>query len=473
MAAERKAEGSCDVGIVGLGVMGRNLASSFLQKGCRVAGYDLKPEAVEAAAAQAFGLPLAGCGSLAEFAAHLQKPRRAILLVTAGVSVDRVLSGLKDLFEAGDIIIDCGNSYFYDTIRREKELSAKGIYLIDAGLSGGQEGALRGLSVMAGGDGRAWERVRNLFEIVSAKAGAEPCCARLGPGGTGHFVKMVHNGIEYAALQLIAEAYFLLRRVLGLPCAEIAELFEKWNGGALGSYLLEIAVKVLRFRDEDGGPLVEKILDQAGQKGTGRWAAAEGLALDVPASLMAEAVFARAVSAEKSRRVAASAVLPAKSGSFDGSRKGFADAVEKALTAFSICAYAQGFGLLGAASDRYGWELSPGRTARVWRKGCIIRARVLSRIEEAYETLRPTDNLLLAPYFVRELERCLPACRYAVSEAALCGVPAPCFFSALSYYDSLRSETLPANLIQAQRDFFGAHTYERNDRPGQFHTEWE
>jgi 6-phosphogluconate dehydrogenase len=395
-------------------------------------------------------------------------------MVKAGAPVDAVIAELKPFLSPGDILIDGGNSHYLDTERRGKELAVDGLSFLGVGVSGGEEGALNGPSIMPGGPRDAYERVAPVLTKISAHVDGIPCCSWIGEGGAGHYVKMVHNGIEYADMQLIAEAYDLLKNAAGLDNAGIAEVFATWNEGDLESFLIEITARIFAVRDsETGGDLVDVVLDRAAQKGTGRWTSESALALGVPATTITEAVFARILSSMKAERVAASAILPGPSGTIAGDSDAFVDAVRDALYASKIVAYAQGFDQMRAAAREHGWSLNMGEIATLWRGGCIIRARFLNRIREVYAEHADIRNLLLAPYFTEAVSIAQGSWRRVISQAVELGVPTPAFSSALAYYDGYRRANLPANLIQAQRDLFGAHTYERTDRPGTFHSSWE
>ena len=463
------------VGVIGLGVMGRNLALNIARNGFPVAGYDIDADKVQAARDAFAGKNMAVAGMLGEFLAQLERPRRILVMVPAGGPVDAVVSELRPVLAKGDVLIDGGNSFFEDTRRRITALQGTGILFVGTGVSGGEEGALKGPSIMPGGNPEAWPVVGPVLRKIAARASdGQPCCEWIGPDGAGHFVKMVHNGIEYGDMQMIGEAYFLMERVLGLGTDEMRGVFAEWNTGELDSYLIEITAAILGKRDPDTGkPLVQMILDTAEQKGTGKWTSGAALDLGVPAQTIAVAVFARMMSALKQERVAAARVLPGPDAKFSGDRTAFVAAIRDALYASKICSYAQGFQLLRAADDHYRWGLKFGSIASLWRAGCIIRARFLSKIKDAYDRDAALPNLLLDPYFAGAIRDASAGWRKAVATAAETGVPVPAFGSALAYYDSYRTAVLPANLLQAQRDFFGAHTYRRIDREGVFHTEWE
>ena len=477
-----------DIGVVGLAVMGENLVLNMASHGYRVAVYNRTTAKVDAfLAGRAAGRTIAGAQSPEELVSKLARPRRVMLMVQAGGAVDRVIDTIAPLLDAGDVLIDGGNSNYRDTARRTRTLAGKGILYVGAGISGGEEGALLGPSIMPGGNPNAWPLVEPIFKAIAAKVGGVPCCGWIGPGGAGHYVKMVHNGIEYGDMQMIAEAYALLRTVGGIEPGPMSRIFARWNEGELSSYLIEITAGILARTDEETGrPLVDLILDAAGQKGTGKWTGIDSLMLGAPVTAITEAVFARALSAIKDERVAASRVLAGPE-SLSGSGPGgpahgpddarvasFAEDVRQALYASKICSYAQGFQLLSMASAEHGWRLDPGAIALMWRGGCIIRAAFLDRIKAACDDAPGLPNLLLAPYFRDAIAGAQAAWRRVVATAVTRGVPAPAFSSALAWYDGYRSERLPANLIQAQRDYFGAHTYERVDRPRgeRFHTDW-
>ncbi|MBN2325462.1 MAG: NADP-dependent phosphogluconate dehydrogenase [Spirochaetes bacterium] len=464
-----------DIGLVGLAVMGENLVLNMADKGFGVAVFNRTVEKVDRfMATRAAGKNIRGTHSLKELCGELKRPRTVMLMIKAGKPVDDLIESLIPFLERGDIIIDAGNSLFTDTGRRSEYVQGKGLLYMGAGVSGGEEGALKGPSIMPGGSIKAWEHVRPLLQKAAAKVeDGSPCCEYMGPGGAGHYVKMVHNGIEYGDSQLICEAYFLLKSVLGLSYDEMQRIFSEWNKGELESYLVEITADILGRKDPDTGkPVVEIILDRAGQKGTGKWASQNALDLGVVASTIVEAVFARSISAIKTERAAASKVLLGPKEAFEGDGDAFVDAVRNALYASKVCSYAQGFVQLKAASEAYGWKLDLGLIAQVWRNGCIIRAKFLDRIKTAFDRDPGLANLLLDSFFTKAVENNQKNWRWVVSTAAKLGVPVPSLSSSLAYYDSFRSETLPANLLQAMRDYFGAHTYERVDREGSFHTEW-
>jgi 6-phosphogluconate dehydrogenase len=462
-----------DVAVAGLAVMGQNLARNLASKGSSVAVFNRTRARTDHFIAGYGGEGrFLAAASGRELVAALRRPRRIILMVKAGEPVDETIAELAPLLDPGDVLMDGGNSFFRDTERRGAELAQREILFLGAGISGGEEGALHGPSIMPGGPRAAWEAMAPLLTAIAARHGGDPCCAYIGPGGAGHYVKMVHNGIEYADMQLIAEAYDLLRRVLELDAGELAAVFSDWNQGDLDSYLIQITSAVLRKRDpETGGPLVDLIRDEAGQKGTGRWGSESALELGVPATAIAEAVFARYLSALRERRLRAAQLLPGPAAA-KPDPDGLVDAVRDALYASKVIAYAQGFDQMLAASRAFGWNLDLGALAAIWRAGCIIRARFLDRITDAYREQPDLESLLFAPYFVDALERTQGSWRRVVALAMEQGVPVPAFSSALAYFDGFRSSRLPANLIQGLRDYFGAHTYQRLDREGSFHTEW-
>ncbi len=471
--------GAAQIGVIGMAVMGSNLARNFASKGHTVAIYNRSPEKTRAVIAEhgSEGAFIAS-ETIEEFVASLERPRKAIIMVQAGPATDAVIAQLCDAMEEGDIIIDGGNALFTDTIRREREVAARGLNFVGAGISGGEEGALHGPSIMPGGPAQTWETLGPLLESISAKVDGVPCVTHIGPDGAGHFVKMVHNGIEYADMQVISEAYHLMRYAAGYEPGQIADVFAEWNRGDLDSYLIEITAEVLRQKDRrTGKPFIDIILDAAGQKGTGRWTVKEALDLGVPVTGIGEAVFARALSSALAQRQAAQdGGLPAGTLSTLeqlGIEPGdFVEDVRRALYASKLVAYAQGFDEINAGSMEHDWGINPGDLARIWRGGCIIRAKFLNRITEAYENEPTLASLLLDPYFKRELEGLVDSWRRVVVVATQLGLPVPVFASSLSYYDSLRAKRLPAALIQGQRDFFGAHTYKRIDMEGTFHTAW-
>jgi 6-phosphogluconate dehydrogenase len=463
-----------DFGIIGLAVMGQNLALNVESKGFSAVAFNRTTARTEEfMAGPARGKNIIGAKTIEEFAAALKRPRKAMIMVKAGSPVGQVIEELVPLLDRGDVIIDGGNSFFQDTIRRNKMLAEKGILYLGTGVSGGEEGARHGPSIMPGGQREGYDLVAPILTKIAAQVEGEPCCTYLGPDGAGHYVKMVHNGIEYGDMQLIAEAYFLMKNALNLDARRLHDVFAKWNEGELNSYLIEITRDIFTVRDEEARqPLVEVILDKAGQKGTGKWASQSALDLGVAAPTIAEAVFARCMSAVKEERVAASSILRGPSTTYGGDQKTFIEAIRQALYASKVCSYAQGFALMREAGKEYGWDLGFGEIAKIWRGGCIIRARFLHRITEAYQRDPNLPNLMLDPFFKGILERAQENWRHVIASAATLGYPIPAFSSALAYFDSYRRERLPANLIQAQRDYFGAHTYERVDKPGTFHTEW-
>jgi 6-phosphogluconate dehydrogenase len=465
----------CDIGLIGLGVMGENLVLNMESKGFSVAVFNRTTEVTEKFAAErAPGKNIQPTRTLEEFVGALKKPRIAMMMVKAGSPVDSVIGQLAPLLEKGDVIIDGGNSLFTDTQRRERELQSTGIHFVGMGVSGGEEGALKGPSLMPGGSRESWEIIAPIFRKIAAQVDGEPCCRYMGPDGAGHYVKMVHNGIEYGDIQLICEAYAILKDILGADAGQLARIFEEWNKGELESYLIEITSQIFRkFDPETGKPLVDVILDKAGQKGTGIWTLQAAIKQYIVISTINAAVEARVISSRKEERVAASEILPhPRARTFKGNRDRFVDAVRDALYASKIISYAQGMELLRSGSTTYKWNLNLSDIATIWRGGCIIRAKFLNRIVEAYRRNPALQNLLLDRYFTRAIKRTQPKWRLVVSTAIKFGVPVPAFSASLAYYDSYRSARLPANLLQAQRDFFGAHTYERIDKPGIFHTEW-
>ncbi|HEX6446744.1 MAG TPA: NADP-dependent phosphogluconate dehydrogenase [Streptosporangiales bacterium] len=461
------------IGVTGLAVMGRNLARNLARNGFSVALHN-RTTARTTDLVERFGHEgtFVPSTTMEEFVASLERPRRVLVMVKAGAPTDAVIDELVPLLEPGDIVIDGGNAWFEDTRRRERELREHGLHFVGAGVSGGEEGALNGPSIMPGGSPESYEALGPLFEKIAAQVDGTPCCTHVGPDGAGHFVKMVHNGIEYADMQLIAEAYDLLRAGLGLSPAEIADVFRTWNEGDLESFLIEITAEVLGHVDAaTGRPFVDVVVDQAEQKGTGRWTVQNALELGVPVTGIAEAVFARSLSGHPEQRIAAQGALPGPAAS-KVDRDGFVDDVRKALYASKVVAYAQGFDQIQAGSETYDWNVDRGAMATIWRGGCIIRARFLDRIKEAYDENGALPSLLLAPYFRDAVAEGQEAWRHVVSDAAMLGVPVPGFASALSYYDELRRDRLPAALVQGLRDYFGAHTYHRVDREGVFHTDW-
>lgn len=465
------------IGVVGLAVMGSNIARNFARHDYTVAVYNRSTEKTDAFMAE-YGKDgnFIPSTTIKEFVASLERPRRALIMVQAGEATDAVIAQLADAMDKGDIIIDGGNSLFTDTIRREADMSARGLHFVGAGISGGEEGALNGPSIMPGGPAESYESLGPLLESIAAHVDDVPCCTHIGPNGAGHFVKMVHNGIEYADMQVIGEAYHLLRYAAHMTPAEIAEVFREWNTGDLDSYLVEITAEVLSQVDaETGKPLIDVIVDQAGQKGTGRWTVKAALDLGIPTTGIGEAVFARALSGAADQRTATEGQLPAgdiADGVSDDERPEFIEDVRRALYASKLVAYAQGFDEIKAGSEEYGWDIDPRDLATIWRDGCIIRAKFLNRIVDAYNTNPDVESLLLDPYFKNEMGDLINSWRRVVIAATQTGLPIPVFASSLSYYDSLRADRLPAALIQGQRDYFGAHTYQRVDKPGTFHTQW-
>ena len=465
----------CDIGVIGLAVMGENLVLNMESKGFTVAVFNRTAAVTEKfVQGRAKGKNIIGTEKMEDFVAALKRPRKAMIMVKAGGPVDAVIGQLAPIMEKGDVIIDGGNSLFTDTQRRCKDLENKGIHFVGMGVSGGEEGALKGPSLMPGGPRESWEIIAPIFRKIAAQVDGEPCCRYMGPDGAGHYVKMVHNGIEYGDMQLICEAYAILKDVVGMEDSELAETFTEWNKGELDSYLIDITSQIFRKIDPDTGKaLVDVILDKAGQKGTGMWTLQSAIAQSVVISTINAAVEARVISSRKDERVAASKILPQpKPRKFTGDRKKLVEAVRNALYASKIVSYAQGMELLGAASKQYNWNLNFGDIATIWRGGCIIRAKFLNRIVEAYQRDRNLQNLLLDSYFTDIIKNTQENWRVAVSAAIEFGIAVPAFSASLAYFDSYRSARLPSNLLQAQRDFFGAHTYERIDKPGVFHTEW-
>ena len=462
------------IGLIGLAVMGENLVLNMESKGFPVVVYNRTPEKTkDFAETKAKGKKILPTYSIEEFISALERPRKIMLMVKAGDPVDKVIDTLIPHLEKGDLIIDGGNSDYRDSERRAKYLGEKGFLFIGTGVSGGEEGALKGPSIMPGGQRDAYKLVEPIFTKIAAQVDGEPCCTYIGPGGAGHYVKMVHNGIEYGDMQLITEAYLLLKHVLGMDADELHKTFSEWNSGDLDSYLIEITADIFTKKDDETGkPLVDVILDKAGQKGTGKWTVQSSLDLGVSAPTIAEAVFARIISSIKEERVEASKILTGPKITVNSEKDTFKDAIRDALYASKICSYAQGFALMQAASKEYNWDLKFGEISMIWRGGCIIRAHFLQRIKDAYDKNPSLKNLLLDPYFTEVIKKTQDNWRWVVADASKLGVPIPAFSSALSYYDSYRHERLGANLLQAQRDYFGAHTYERVDKEGVFHTEW-
>ncbi|MDE9431510.1 NADP-dependent phosphogluconate dehydrogenase [Xenorhabdus bovienii] len=461
------------IGVVGMAVMGRNLALNIESRGYSVSIFNRSSDKTDEVIAENPGKKLVPSYSIEEFVNSLEKPRRILLMVKAGEATDKTIASLTPHLDKGDILIDGGNTYFQDTIRRNRELSSQGFNFIGTGVSGGEEGALKGPSIMPGGQKEAYELVAPILKEIAAKVDGEPCVTYIGADGAGHYVKMVHNGIEYGDMQLIAEAYSLLKHSLNLSNQELADVFSDWNQGELSSYLIEITADIFRKKDEEGQYLVDVILDEAANKGTGKWTSQSSLDLGVPVTLITESVFARYISSLKDQRVAASKVLSGPEAQpFNGDKAEFIEKVRRALYLGKIVSYAQGFQQLKASSDEYNWDLNYGEIAKIFRAGCIIRAQFLQKITDAYNENAAIANLLLAPYFKQVADEYQQALRDVVSYGVQNGIPTPTFSAAISYYDSYRSAVLPANLIQAQRDYFGAHTYKRTDKEGIFHTEW-
>jgi 6-phosphogluconate dehydrogenase len=469
-------ETQADIGLIGLAVMGQNLVLNMNDHGFVVAVFNRTVSKVDDFLAnEAKGTRIVGAHSIEEFVSKLKRPRRVMMLVKAGKAVDEFIEQLLPHLEAGDIIIDGGNSQFEDTIRRTQYVESKGLLYIGTGVSGGEEGARRGPSIMPGGSPAAWPHVRDIFQAVSAKVeGGVPCCDWVGENGAGHYVKMVHNGIEYGDMQLICEAYQLMKEGLGMTADEMHQVFAEWNKGDLDSYLIEITRDILAYKDADGQPLLEKILDTAGQKGTGKWTMINSANMGIPITLISEAVYSRCVSAMKDERVTASKSLKGPRKRISADRARFVEDIRQALYASKIISYAQGYLLMRAAAHEFGWKLNYGGVALMWRGGCIIRSRFLGRIKEAYDKNPELSTLLLDGFFKDALMKAQRSWRNVVATAARKGIPAPAFSTALNFFDAYRSDRLPANLLQAQRDFFGAHTYERVDKPrGEFfHTNW-
>jgi len=461
------------IGLTGLAVMGQNLVLNMERNGYTVAVHNRTVKTMQDFVAAHPGKKLIGCQTLEDFVAALERPRKIMIMVKAGAPVDAVIAQLVPLLDPGDLIIDGGNSYFMDTERRSTDLEAKGLRFIGTGVSGGEEGALKGPSIMPGGQPEAYAPVKDIFTAISAKVDGEPCVTHIGPRGAGHYVKTVHNGIEYGDMQLIAEAYDILHRALGLSNQELSDIFAEWNKGELQSYLIEITADIFKKIDEETGqPLVDLILDEAGQKGTGKWTSQNALDIGVPIPTINAAVESRLLSAIKAERVAAGRELPGPQAKFEGDRQQMITAVRDALYMAKICAYAQGMALLRAASREYQYDLHYGEIAAIWRGGCIIRAQFLNRIREAYTRRPDLPNLLLDEGFKADVANRQGALRYVVTTATQLGIPCLALASALSYFDAYRTERLPANLTQAQRDYFGAHTFRRLDKDGVFHAEW-
>jgi 6-phosphogluconate dehydrogenase len=466
-----------DIALIGLAVMGQNLILNMNDHGCTVVAFNRTVSKVDEflQGAARGRTTILGAHSVEEMVSLLKKPRKIMLMVKAGSAVDDFIEYLLPYLEPGDLIIDGGNSHFPDTIRRTKYLEGKGFLYIGTGVSGGEEGARFGPSIMPGGSPKAWPLIKDIFQAIAAKiSDGTPCCDWVGENGAGHYVKMTHNGIEYGDMQLICEAYQIMKEGLGMSADAMHEVFAEWNKGELDSYLIEITRDILAYKDDDGSPLVEKILDTAGQKGTGKWTSVSSLDLGTPVTLIAEAVYARCLSALKEDRVEAAKVLSGPAAAFTGDRKSFAEDIRQALLASKIVSYAQGYMLMREAAKEYGWNLNYGGIALMWRGGCIIRSVFLGKIKEAFDKNPGLQNLLLDGYFKEVIDRCQPSWRRVVSKAVELGVPIPAHATALAFYDGYRSARLPANLLQAQRDYFGAHTYERVDQPrGRFfHTNW-
>ena len=467
----------CDIGLIGLAVMGENLALNVESRGFSIAVYNRTVSKVdELVNGRAKGKNFVGCHSLQEMVDSLATPRKVMLMVKAGPAVDALIEQLIPLLSPGDVIIDGGNTHFSETERRTQYVESKGLLYIGTGVSGGEEGALKGPSMMPGGSEAAWPLVKPIFQAIAAKVGPNddiPCCEWVGPRGAGHYVKMVHNGIEYGDMQLICEAYWMLKNALVMGNDELYDVFQQWYEGELNSYLIEITRDIFSVKDDlTGGHLVDLILDTAGAKGTGKWMSQLALDLGVPSTLVTEAVYARCLSAMKDSRVRASKVLKGPTAKFRGDRAKFIEQVRQALYASKICSYAQGYVQMQAAAIEHDWPLKFGEIALLWRGGCIIRAVFLERIKEAFDAKKPPENLLLAPYFKTAVRKAQTAWRNVITTAVRLGIPTPAFSAALAYYDGYRSERLPANLLQAQRDYFGAHTYNRTDREGTFHSDW-
>ena len=465
-----------DIGLIGLAVMGENLVLNMESKGYTVAVYNRTVEKVDNFMnGRGKGKNFIGAQSLEQLVDSLEKPRKVMMLVKAGAPVDSFIEQLVPLLEPGDIIIDGGNTHFPDTVRRTEYVESKGLLYVGSGVSGGEEGALTGPSIMPGGSPEAWPLIKDIFQSISAKVeDGTPCCDWVGEDGAGHFVKMVHNGIEYGDMQIINEAYHLMKDLLGMDAFEQHDVFKKWNEGKLDSYLIEITRDILGYKDEDGSPLVEKILDTAGQKGTGKWTAVTALDLGIPLTLIAESVYSRCLSAQKDLRVKASKVLSGATPNFIGDKEQFINDLEEAIYASKIISYAQGYDLMMESAKEYNWNLNYGGIALMWRGGCIIRSRFLGDIKTAFDNNPKLENLLLDPFFKEAVESAQESWRRVCATAMLNGIPVPAMSSALAYFDGFRNDRLPANLLQAQRDYFGAHQYERVDKPrGEFfHTDW-
>jgi 6-phosphogluconate dehydrogenase len=469
-------ENQADIGLIGLAVMGENLVLNMESHGFTVAVYNRTVEKVDNFInGRGKGKKFIGAHSIEELVKSLKRPRKVMMLVKAGKPVDDFIEQIIPHLESGDIIIDGGNSHYPDTIRRTSYVESKGLLYIGTGVSGGEEGALKGPSIMPGGSNEAWPHVKPIFQSIAAKVeDGAPCCDWVGENGAGHFVKMVHNGIEYGDMQLICEAYHIMHELLDMTADEMHEVFKEWNQGDLDSYLIEITRDILAYKDVDGKPMVDKILDTAGQKGTGKWTGITALDLGIPLTLIGESVFSRCLSAQKDERVRASKILKGPQQKFEGDKKEFIEDIRNALFASKVVSYAQGYVLLQEAAKEFNWDLNYGDIALMWRGGCIIRSVFLGKIKDAFDKKPDLENLLLAPYFQEKVDQAQQSWRKVVSVAAMNGVPVPAFSSALAYFDGYRHERLPANLLQAQRDYFGAHTYERLDKPrGEFfHTNW-
>lgn len=469
-------ENQADIGLIGLAVMGENLVLNMESHGFTVAVYNRTVEKVDNFInGRGKGKKFIGAHSIEELVKSLKRPRKVMMLVKAGKPVDDFIEQIIPHLESGDIIIDGGNSHYPDTIRRTSYVESKGLLYIGTGVSGGEEGALKGPSIMPGGSNEAWPHVKPIFQSIAAKVeDGAPCCDWVGENGAGHFVKMVHNGIEYGDMQLICEAYHIMHELLDMTADEMHEVFKEWNQGDLDSYLIEITRDILAYKDVDGKPMVDKILDTAGQKGTGKWTGITALDLGIPLTLIGESVFSRCLSAQKDERVRASKILKGPQQKFEGDKKEFIEDIRNALFASKVVSYAQGYVLLQEAAKEFNWDLNYGDIALMWRGGCIIRSVFLGKIKDAFDKKPDLENLLLAPYFQEKVDQAQQSWRKVVSVAAMKGVPVPAFSSALAYFDGYRHERLPANLLQAQRDYFGAHTYERLDKPrGEFfHTNW-
>jgi 6-phosphogluconate dehydrogenase len=471
-------KGTCDIALIGLAVMGENLALNIASRGYKIAVYNRTASVTDAFVASRGKQPnVVGCHSLEDLVANLKSPRKIMMMVKAGPAVDDLIAKLTPMLSKGDVLIDGGNTFPADTDRRTREVEARGLLYVGTGVSGGEEGALKGPSMMPGGSPAAWPMVKEIFQAIAAKVGPKgdiPCCDWVGPRGAGNYVKMVHNGIEYGDMQLICEAYSLLKHAAGLTNDQLAGVFDEWNKGELDSYLIEITRDILAVKDESGGEVIDLILDTAGQKGTGKWTVVSALDDGTPLTLISEAVFARCLSALKPERVAAAKLIQPVVGTFAGDRKAFVNDLRQALFASKLVSYAQGYQLMRAAAKTYGWNLNNGGIALVWRGGCIIRSAFLDDIKKAFDRNPNLVNLLVDPFFKEAVETRQAAWRRVIIQAVQLGIPVPCLSSALAYFDGYRTARLPANLLQAQRDYFGAHTYERTDKPrGEFfHTNW-